>query len=147
MNRKQRRAAAKDFAPTARQEKPLVGLLPDFVFLRDRAVEQRNGFVLAGIALILDQIRDANKCLAANHAQCPGARARKPGLSREIRERGWQAAPRDTLKALAIIGRQKPECRLAQPHRLVQHRVEHRREVVAGGGAATCLVDPDGTFG
>jgi hypothetical protein len=33
------------------------------------------------------------------------------------------------MKALTIPGPQDAKCRLAQPYRLFQHRVEHRREV------------------
>ena len=46
---------------------------------------------------------------------------------------GGHAACSDGLKALAVIGVQHAERGLAQPHRLFQHRIEHRREIAGRG--------------
>ena len=44
----------------------------------------------------------------------------------------WQALMSHLLKALAVIGHQITKGGVAQPHRLVEHRPEHRHEVAIG---------------
>ena len=46
---------------------------------------------------------------------------------------GWDAAERGVMEALTIIAQQNAESGAAQPHRLFEHRVEHRGEVAGRG--------------
>ena len=64
------------------------------------------------------------------------------GFCQKLRERRRHAAERGRTSQLAIKGPQNAERRLAEAHRLVEHRVEHRREVA--GRAVDDLQDLGG---
>ena len=66
-----------------------------------------------------------------------GEKPRRPGamvtkcrwLNQELRVGYRRAAYCHRMEALAVIGCQRPESGLAQPHCLVEHRIENRREI------------------
>ena len=58
---------------------------------------------------------------------CPGLEPGGPRAGYSAKQAARRASPR--LKALAVEGIEDAEWRSTQPRRLLEHRVEHRREV------------------
>ena len=72
--------------------------------------------------------------LAHERSPCrPSWRPAGGCLAQILRERGRHAARRHGMETLAVVGVEHSERRLAQPHRLFQHRIEHRRQIARRG--------------
>jgi len=54
-------------------------------------------------------------------------------LAQKLHERRGRTAFGDCVKKVSVNVREVAEARLAQPHRLFQHRVEHRAEITGRG--------------
>jgi len=54
---------------------------------------------------------------------------RSDRLAEYIDQFRWKSARGDRGNLLAVVGHQRAKCGAAQRHRLVEHRVEHRREI------------------
>ena len=82
------------------------------------------------IAVDLAHIGDMDEALAAQssrrHTGDAGCGLAAADVRRTVQ---IASAHRDRVKPFAVVKVQMPQCCLAQPHRLFQHRVEHRREV------------------
>jgi hypothetical protein len=84
-------------------------------------------------AFVLDKIRDVDKSFTADYSQRRGPRFRNDGLFEESRQLGRHAPGRYGPNPFAVIHVKRAAGGLAQAHRLVEHRVEHRREVAGRG--------------
>src|SRR6202040_3472118 len=82
------------------------------------------------IAPVPRKIRNVDEALTAKQPVMRGAWTRAIGRTQKLRDIFLRNAPQsDCVKMLAIIGRQKTECRFAETHRFFEHRVEDRCEV------------------
>ncbi len=79
--------------------------------------------------LIRRQIGYRYELLRSHHATERGIRASSVGLAHELGQRSRHVMDRDSMEVLTIIRPQTTECGLAKTDGLVEHRIEHRREV------------------
>jgi len=71
-----------------------------------------------------------DKVLSGEEARGDRARAIDVGSARPEFGVGTREAPQcSTVEALTVVGLQFAKCSFAEPHRLFEHRVEHRCKI------------------
>jgi hypothetical protein len=89
--------------------------------------------IIRSIPVFLGDIGDLNKRFATQQPSRVACWWEFDRLAKKLDCRRRNTARRHRLEALPIVGAQDAERGLAQPHRLFQHRVEHRRKIARRG--------------
>src|SRR6516225_3245240 len=90
-------------------------------------------WIASTIGVVRQHVRDVRICLPAGHSTQAGGRAWAVRLAKELRVCGRYVSERHRMETVAIVAPQNAESGLAETYGLIQHRVEHWRDVARRG--------------